>query len=113
MQTPRPSPAKRLDRLARAALDDLELARAPAAQQRGRVGRRILAAVLLLVAFDLALWTRREALDATFFRHYRMPNVSVPPLREFAAAVERRRARDRSTLVVGALGPSFIWGHGY
>ena len=113
MQTPRPSTAKRLDRLARAALDDLELAHTPAAQQRGRVGRRILAAALLLVAFDLALWTRREALDATFFRHYRMPNVSVPPLREFAAAVERRRARDRSSLVVGALGPSFVWGHGY
>lgn len=113
MQTPRPSTAKRLDRLARAALDDLELGGVPAAQQRSRVGRRILVAVVLLVAFDLALWTRRDALDATFFQHYRMPNVSVPPLREFAAAVARRRARDRSTLVVGALGPSFIWGHGY
>jgi hypothetical protein len=113
MQTPRPSTSERLHRFARAVTDDLELARTPAAQQRARVARRILVAVLLLVTLDLGLRMRRDTLDATFFHHYRMPNVSVPPLREYAAAVARRRERDPGTLVVGAAGPSFIWGHGY
>ena len=113
MQTPRPSTAKRLPRLARAVLDDLELAHTPALQHRARVARRVLVAVLLLVVLDLGLRMQRDRLDATFFRHYRMPSVSVPPLREFAAAVLRRRERDPGTLVVGAAGPSFIWGYGY
>lgn len=113
MQPPRPSASERLNRLARAVVDDLELAHAPAAQHLARVGRRLLVAVLVLVALDVGLRLRRDALDATFFRHYRLPPVSVPPLRELADAVQRRRERDPSTLVIGAAGPSFIWGHGY
>ena len=86
MQIPRPTLAERLRRFARGATDDLELSSAPASSPRVRVARRLLAAVLLLVAFDLGLWARRDALDEAFFRHYRLPDVSVPPLREFAAA---------------------------
>lgn len=112
-KAPEPASTGHLQRLTRAALADLELEGAPPGQQRGRVARRFLIALILLVAFDLALRARQGALDATFFQHYRMPNVSVPPLREFADAIARRRAADPGTLVVGAVGPSFIWGHGY
>src|SRR4051812_15981823 len=113
MKAPEPTTSGQLQRLARAALADLELDGTPPSQRRAAVARRILVAVILLVAFEVALRTQRDALDATFFHHYRMPNVSVPPLREFADAVARRRAANPDTLIVGAAGPSFIWGHGY
>lgn len=82
---------------------------------RSRLLLRLAVCCGLLLVLDL--WVRSDSvatdqIDQVFLRHYRMPNVLVPPLDAYASAIGRARNREPQQIFVGFAGPSFIYGTG-
>lgn len=73
---------------------------------------RLGTALLCLLVLELAIRGAAQRLDQALLHQYRLPDVVLPPVREFAAATARMKEREPDRRYVGLGGPSSVWGYG-